>query len=106
MIDDLLNFQRQIDAMPPQAARIYARWDVPGVKRMWNTRGELILYCDRGIIESLPKQQAKVGDKLNVTVFELAEAAPYMGVPVVFEGPEREVWELQKSLARWIERQS
>lgn len=96
--------QRQIDAMPPQASVIYARYDVPGVKRMWNTRGELVLYCDRRVIDTLPKAEVDIG-KHKVTVHELPEAAPYFGVPVIFEGPELATWLLQESLRRWIEDQ-
>lgn len=57
LVEQLREWQRQIDAAPPVAARIRASHAVPygQVFRQWNTRGALELWVNRGWVADLPR---------------------------------------------------
>lgn len=62
--------------LPPYPARIYATHRVPygRVYRMWTTRGDMIVYANRGEIADLPRA---TGERLGlIGIF---------GIPVVTE---------------------
>lgn len=76
MIDQLMAWQAKIDAAPPVPTRMRASHRVPygRVFRQWNTRGELEVWVNRGLIHDLPRMRP-------------AECALHGlgGIPVFFE---------------------
>lgn len=59
---DMLDaMKRQMAMTPPALRAIFASHAVPygRVYRMWNTRGEMIAYVNRGEIEDMPRVKVK-----------------------------------------------
>jgi hypothetical protein len=50
MLDDLLAMNEQIKSAPPSPRAFIARFDVPMGRmfKMWDTRGEFVVYVHRG----------------------------------------------------------
>jgi hypothetical protein len=88
MDDQLLAWQRQIDAMSPSSRRIIARHDVPfgHAFRMWSTDGTFVVYVSRGWVEDLPHQKV-LG--LDVAVSTIVPPS-LVGIPVVNESQREE----------------
>ena len=79
MIDLLREYSRIMADAPPRCVMI-ARHDVPfgGAFRMWNTRGEMIVYVSRGWIADLPRGKRKAPTfGFDTTLFA--------GIPIYFE---------------------
>lgn len=57
----MFDLSRQIADAPPVVSRCIATHSVPygRVFRMWTTRGELIVYVNRGEVADLPRAKAK-----------------------------------------------
>lgn len=79
MVEQIRELQRKIDAAPPPIRRIIARHDVPYGRafRMWNARGELIVYANRGELADLPRAKPTSASEQRL--------AELCAIPVVFE---------------------
>lgn len=82
MIDELRRMCEMVKDAPPPIRVMYARHDVPVGPpfHMWNTRGEMVVYINRSMIEGLPKQPTSIREMMDMTALT--------GIPVVVEGPE------------------
>jgi hypothetical protein len=78
LFEQLRDMQRTLDALPPQPARFRAHHSVPygRIYRQWNTRGELEIWINRGLIADLPRAKAELGS------FALFQPS-LTGIPVV-----------------------
>jgi hypothetical protein len=79
-IEELRSWSRYLKAVPPPVSRIIARHDVPYGRafRMWTTRGDLIVYANRGEMHDLPHAPKKSNP---LAAYPIAS----FGIPVVFE---------------------
>lgn len=92
MSDQLLAGLRRmteiVNASPPVPRCIIARHDVPWGKgyRMWDTRGELVLYVHRGWLYDYAWRRPAPDDRLTRRAGrEMALAPALSGIPVVHE---------------------
>jgi hypothetical protein len=81
LVDDVRAMLDTVNALRPCPSRIMASHAVPYGRayRQWNTRGELLLWVNRGLIADLPRRPAD-----RVGVLTGAGALGFTaGIPVV-----------------------
>jgi hypothetical protein len=85
VINEIKRWQAKLADLPPTPRCIMASHLVPygRVYRQWNTRGELLLWANRGEIADLPRaERASAAFGIDVAVSTLAPADSF-GIPVV-----------------------
>jgi hypothetical protein len=78
MLDDLRRWSQVIAEAPPSPRAMLMHHSVPYGRlfRQWNTRGDLYVWVNPGVIHDLPRRKAdhRVGDMLSASL---------SGIPVV-----------------------